>query len=142
MAPKYHKVVTWLVFVGFASRMVIPIGYMPAALGDGGPIKLCPGGVSPALIQFFEQRRRGHQHDGGDQAPDDGGHRSHSSSSDTEHDGWRHCPVGTVFSWAPLAAQVDLGVQMLGHVLAVSAPSVPVNLLSDTPYRARAPPIS
>ena len=40
-----------LVFLGLAVRVVMPAGYMPAPIGEGGSFVPCPGGMSGASLR-------------------------------------------------------------------------------------------
>src|SRR5690606_7795229 len=50
-------------FLSFASKLLVPVGYMPAALGDGGPIRLCDSGLAGALLDASVHADAGALHD-------------------------------------------------------------------------------
>lgn len=126
------RIVTWLAWAGFACRALTPLGYMPAAVGDGSPFILCPSGSQAELVQFFDSRRE-HAHHGG----------HHHGAGDVNHDQHRdgsECPIGASFATAIPAALLDLDT--------LSPPVAPLALPVDAPvttaaasrYHSRAPP--
>lgn len=117
-----------LVFLGLAMRAVMPAGYMPAPLAEGGPFVLCPGGLSGA--NYFL-------------ADDDGKHahgHDHGAEGEDSAVAWEFCPTGFVSGQAALTADPAVAVPFLkpfapeaGHVVATYPAVVPS-------YHARAPP--
>jgi hypothetical protein len=120
-----------LVYLALACRLVIPAGYMPAPLGQGGPIMLCPGGFFGAAPSVRDDLHAGHH----------GDHHAHGEEqSGSEHAGWEHCPVGSIFAAAALTSSVDLPVLALRHVLQPLEPARAIASIATQPYQARAPP--
>ncbi|MGW8367576.1 MAG: hypothetical protein ACWGPN_02715, partial [Gammaproteobacteria bacterium] len=117
--------------LGFCCRAVVPLGYMPASLADGGPFALCHG-ASAATLRLLaavdsmrasgDREADGHvRHDPHDRAPGAAGHSGaghaeagssraaldHAAAQDTDNghfDGWSYCPLGAVVSDAAMAS--------------------------------------
>jgi hypothetical protein len=109
-------------YLALTCKLLIPVGFMPAPIGAGGPIALCPGAVTlPVFLQH------GGDHDG--QPNPQGKHK------------WDHCPYGTLAKSMSLPAAWDYsGIGRL------NAPEIPAfadpipSLGAPKPFRARAPP--
>ena len=116
------RTLLFVAFVAFACRLVIPPGFMPAGLDEGGPVVFCPVGL-----------------------PDGFGPSAHHNHGDGE-DGkvaelaWERCAFGAVFDAEALVVNVDLQIPTLGD----DTPSMWQQSLfvSSVPpaYRSRAPP--
>jgi hypothetical protein len=148
----------------FALRAIVPIGYMPASIGDGGPFVLCHGS-SAATLAIFATSWPTH---GGAEVHDSAG--THGSIEMHGPGGMHHSPADAVAS-ADSAAdseagdptgshdesweQCELGVGSAGAALATVVPMLvvaPASMPVDSadarlpvsfraaPYRARAPP--
>src|SRR5690606_39508634 len=49
-----------LALIGFLCRALVPVGFMPAPVADGGPIRVCHGGAAGTLLAaLLEQRTSG-----------------------------------------------------------------------------------
>jgi hypothetical protein len=68
--------------LAFAIKALVPLGYMPAAIGEGWPIKLCHAWPMPTS---------GHHHE----------HAGHAGGK-SDDDAWEHCPLGALAA-APVA---------------------------------------
>lgn len=116
-----------LVLLGLAVRVIMPAGYMPAPIGEGGPFVLCPGGLSGA--QYFladdGEHADGHEHD-----PDDA----------RQANAWAFCPLGAVFGSAVLVTDLVAAVPSpLTFVPAADPQSVEISTAIRT-TRVRGPP--
>jgi hypothetical protein len=162
-----RHVLVKLALIGFLCRVLVPAGFMPAPLADGGPIRFCHGGAAGALLTaLVEQRSTGdvgasrphhgdvgqHFHgedrrSGGDDSAGEGhdDHVDQDRHSDHErganHEGWDRCPVGTAFALAALVSDFALPVLPLEHVYAASSPELLVLRHQPAHYHARAPPL-
>lgn len=129
-----------LTYVALACRFLVPSGFMPASLADGGPIVICHGGTVGRLfaslaVEDTTDHRSAHSqshHQDGDS----------SAGEKEEYDVWEHCPLGNAFGTIGPAFDVQLSSFDFRHV-----PSIPERreLVSAFParfYRARAPPIA
>ena len=136
-----------LAFIGFLCRALVPVGFMPAPLADGGPIRLCHGGAAGALVAALLEQGAApaaaeqealphshHSHAGDHLAQHDG------QEQNAVHEGWERCPVGAAFALAVLASDVALPLLPLEHVLAASDSKSSVPRPLAAPYQARAPP--
>lgn len=129
-----------LALLGFLCRALVPAGFMPAPLADGGPIRFCHGGPAGALLTALIEQR----------SPETSAEHAHSSHEehhdhtrdDASHEGWDRCPVGTAFAFAFLTADVALPLLPLEHGLEpdrfdrVFLPVIPAH------YQPRAPPLA
>jgi hypothetical protein len=75
--------------LAFACRLVIPPGYMPASLADGGPVVFCPVGLPVG----FGQETGHHHHDDGE-------------DTQLEELAWENCAFGAVFDSEALVADI------------------------------------
>src|SRR5690606_14556894 len=150
-----------LALLGFLCRALVPVGFMPAALADGGPFSFCHGGPAGALLTALVERRlhdaspethaeaRTHAHDQSHptdpaSTPAHGAslaEQQHDHTHDASHQGWDRCPVGTAFSFAVLAADVDLPLLALAHAFEPPPSDAPILGVLPPRYRARAPPL-
>jgi len=130
---RLFRIATWLVWATFACRVLTPVGYMPAAIADGGPFILCPGGTQAELVSYLAGAR-GHAHHAG----------HHGTQDAAEHD--RHgegadCPLGASFApAAPTEFQPAAAIDTAA-ILSVR-PVVAAFSTAHTPrYHSRAPPV-
>jgi len=128
------RIVTWLAWASFALRVLVPIGYMPAAVGDGGPFVLCPGGYQAELLEYLAAAPASQA---GVHA-----HAAHASADHTSHHEGSDCSIGATFAAvAPVSAQ-----PFVSPAPAVEPPVSPADLpLAAAPaprYHTRAPPAS
>jgi hypothetical protein len=119
-----------LAYFALACRLVIPAGYMPAPLDQGGPIMLCPGGLFGGVPVASEDAHTSH----GDQ------HSHGDDSSESGHAGWEHCPVGSILAAAALTSVAELPTLALQHVLLPAEHAGEIESLTTRAYQARAPP--
>lgn len=103
--------------VAIACKLLVPVGYMPSALADGGPFTLC-GGSGPAgsFVENVDSPPHGHDsassgsvhayHHAGAVSPSHAGHGHDDESLDHGH--WERCALGGLASLAPLAADLPL----------------------------------
>ena len=47
-------------YLALACRLLVPAGYIPSAIGEGGPISLCPTGLPAG---FLPESAEHHHHD-------------------------------------------------------------------------------
>lgn len=99
------RTLVFLAAVGLAGRVLVPAGFMPAALGDGWPVKLCP--ASPGA-EWLSASHADHH------ASDHHGHGSpaHPDGHDNGGQGETHdpCPLGAAFA---STAVVDAGALVI-----------------------------
>jgi|GEM_PF-2084858 hypothetical protein len=146
-----RRLLVRLALIGFLCRALVPVGFMPAPVADGGPFRLCHGGAAGALVaallgqastsfaaddyahEYAHSDPRHSHHAGVDHAaPDD--------RQNANHEGWERCPIGAVLAFAVIASDFALPLLTLDHVLAGSDFSASIPRPLSTSYQARAPP--
>jgi len=109
-------------YVAFAIKLLVPVGYMPTALGDGWPIKLCYSGLPANVLG------------------DHGTHHDHDLDGEEDESAWEHCPLGA------LAAASGVPAEYLFHLLRARQGSSPAPYAGYSianrvvGFRSRAPP--
>jgi hypothetical protein len=132
------------VFLALASKLLVPPGYMPSAIADGGPIRLCDVGLPATLVSgagagehivgaHEAHANAGALRDRAAAAHDQGGR------SDKHHE-WEHCPLGGLASLAAIADDWQIALPY-----AVQRHFVPVDFVAFDrqifiAFRSRAPP--
>lgn len=137
--PQWRHRIWWPLFALFCARAIVPVGYMPAALAEGGPFALCHG-LSAATLDLIGQRdaaaagmpQAGHAH--GDTAP-------HGTPSDGHHDRWEHCPLGVGATDLAVAPVLDFVTAPRAATLARAAGLASSPTRHFSRYSARAPPV-
>ena len=144
-----------LALIAFSVRAVVPAGFMPAALADGGPFVLCRDAsaatlsliASPMAVQPHDQAptaASAHAHDSvhlhdsmptsmapGSSATDE--HSTHASA-------WEHCPFAAGAT-AALVPFNDIPIPAVAPVRIQFPPAVQLRFAEPfNRYRARAPP--
>jgi hypothetical protein len=145
MLSRARRILIRLAFVGFACRALVPVGFMPAALGDGGPIKVCHGGLASELFRSLAEMRSAHAHTGHDHSSALADHGQTLDSSEdghdrTDHAGWEHCSIGAAFAYAALIADIHFHFHAPEHSFDRIESSQPVAPIFVGSYHARAPP--
>ena len=139
---RYGARIWRIAFALFLLRAVVPVGYMPAPLSEGGPFVLCHGASAPTL-RLIEAHAGMHHamHDG---AKHDGAtHADPSGSPGDGHDErWDHCPLGVGGSDLALAPQgLSLPAPDALIDLARVEPTLAASRARTDLYLARAPPV-
>jgi len=104
-------------------RAMIPAGFMPAAIGAGFPLQVCPSGLPDGALQRLAGAHANHDHN------DHHGHQGHHAHHDQHGHGDGH-DGGHAYS----AEQCPIA-----HLLAAAA--LPVSLLPAPPILP-APPVT
>jgi len=129
-----------LAIVAFGCRAVVPLGYMPAPLSEGGPFIPCNGVLAGGAFRVLASmpgtstESAHHEHAGGAH------HDSAREDGSGAHEAWQHCPLGVAASSAALAAEYALSLPELGHVFDYPDDSLPLIVRFPSFYLARAPP--
>jgi len=148
-----RRILFRLALIGFLCRALVPAGFMPAPLSDGGPIRLCHGGQAGAAFALLENARAVESASSHEQhAPADVGHDAHHASHASgdhdaagkdqraAHEGWDRCPVGAAFAFAFIAADAPLAEPAQAEPVALDeSVTLVVRELAEG-YLARAPP--
>jgi hypothetical protein len=179
MRPKFsiepfrrYRRVAGLVMVGLLCRALIPVGFMPAAIADGGPVVICHGGLAGEFFRELAAHRDDGAGHGGQQGP--GGHAGHAmraaadlhagpgsvsdaghgddprsvsapgddDASGGAHEAWHHCPIGAFFGAAAIGAAFELSLPVLEDRLDAIEPAAPLLQPFVSSHRARGPPAS
>lgn len=74
---RISRTVLFITCVSLACKFLIPVGYMPAPIGDGWPVRMCHTGLPASLIAH------------------DDSHHQHSQAGDLR---WEQCSFGALFS--------------------------------------------
>ena len=108
-------------FVVFATKALIPIGYMPSAISDGSPVKLCDGGLHGG-------RHAGHNSDD-----------EHGSSHQELQ--WKYCALGALAAAGAIPVEFDLNLGDPGsdYILFRYIPQSAAAPIFG--FRSRAPPL-
>jgi Protein of unknown function (DUF2946) len=106
--------------VAFAIKALIPLGYMPAAFGEGWPIKLCHAWPMPGHAQHHEHAH----HDGGKQSDDE----------------WEHCPLGALAAAPVLQSEHRLDLPPPPRSFGATTAAAVTIVATAIGFRARAPP--
>ncbi|MDH4108135.1 MAG: hypothetical protein OEW35_07445 [Gammaproteobacteria bacterium] len=126
------RTATWIAWASFACRVLVPVGYMPAALADGGPFVLCPGGYQAELLQYLDSAPGDARHAAGHGAHAAGDHAAHAERSD--------CSIGATFAAVAPTASLPLAMPAPQIV----PPLAPAERLTASTtrarYHSRAPP--
>jgi len=115
-------------YVAVACKLLIPYGYMPTALADGGPFILCQSywPTAPSV---------GHE--------DQEDHENHENQDDHESsdDAWTHCALGALSFAAALSDHHEASLLNFQD-LPVSLPATATLRQQSTfAFRSRAPPV-
>ena len=126
MAPgpikKGRRLLPFVVLAALACRLLIPAGYMPAALDEGGPIQLCSSGLPSSVLPGGSGQGDHHDHDG-----------SHELA-------WEHCPFGVLLSVDAIDIEYGLAIPDGFAQSALTAYRRISAIGARTPFNARAPP--
>lgn len=128
----------WLSLALFSLRAIVPLGYMPASLSDGGPFTLCPGTspITPEMPGDHEKMHHAVAMDRDGVMHSDAG--DHPAAGHDER--WERCELGASAADAAMAHVAGLSVPASAHL---PGDSVVANLQGPrlvVRYRARAPP--
>lgn len=141
----------WLLpvaLIGFTVRAVVPLGFMPAPLDQGGPFVPCHGTAAGAMLLSLahhashNEPTRGHQHH---RSPDHTDHLSHSRQDPSgeptgAHEAWEHCPLGAAAAHAALAQELVFNIAQYAHGFERPEPTTSTYAPRARSYLARAPP--
>jgi hypothetical protein len=128
--------------VVFVCRALIPVGFMPAPFGEGGPVVLCHGGLAGAFFRGLAEARstNAHSHMADHSAGMASEHPHADEEADATHDAWEHCPIGAAFSAAAAPQEFALALPETEQDFGQTAPVANIRTTVTSPYRARAPP--
>jgi hypothetical protein len=143
-----RKTLRGVAFVALAAKFLVPVGYMPASLADGGPIRLCESGPvlgtpsaasSPHASHAQHTHSSSHAGDSGSlNDPAAAGEHDHDDSSAGHHD-WERCSLGGL---AAIAGEWQIAVATLPPARIAVAASTSFSRQTVVPFRSRAPPLA
>ena len=139
--PRRTGRLIWPILTIFAVRAIVPIGYMPASLADGGPFTLCHGSSAAtlALIEAHIARQHVGMSHAAPTAGAEHGHPMHDGER-THDKHWDHCPLGIGSADAALSHATEFA---LGETESIALPELSLSRAfvgRVRPYRSRAPP--
>jgi hypothetical protein len=120
----------------YALRALVPVGYMPASIGDGGPFVLCAD-QSAATLTLLESQFGGMAHSPG--AFDHHSNPDDSPSGSHDNDSWERCFFAPGSQHADVAPN-DPASPAATPLLVERSFTEPQGAGLRALYRARAPP--
>lgn len=129
--------------VSLLAKLLMPVGYMPGALADGGPVVPC-GGLAAALAASSHATLHAedmhsaptHVDQAGAPAPGDHGH-----DTEIDHGPWERCALGGLASLVPLSGDVPISFAPGGSDAPPAADAQALQGRSVSVVRARGPPL-
>jgi len=108
-----------LTYLSLACRLLIPAGYMPAAVGNGWPVRICYSGLPEGL------------------SSDHGGHHENNGEDDLLGE---HCFLGALLSAAAIASEYGFHIPYFSQDLSPAAYAQISIETTVVGFRSRAPP--
>jgi hypothetical protein len=141
IARRTRLALIWLGYLGLACRMLVPAGYMPAPLGQGGPVILCHGGIAGEFFKSLRTERADADHHAHHGDASSGSHdvASHDDGSG-QHEAWELCPIGSALAAVALTGEFALQTLELDEPAPAVEPAPFATTLLARAYWARAPP--
>lgn len=137
-------------YAALVLKLLVPVGYMPGALADGSPIKLCgyvaaPPHVPPDAGPHGHGDHARHSSEsplaaGGAAGPEHAGEGHAHDDPTARHDQWERCALGSVASQAAIPAEWPITVTAEQFDLSVIPPAPLRRAVTIRSFRARAPP--
>lgn len=109
-------------YLAVASKLLIPAGYMPSALGEGSPIRLCSSGLPEGLVPHGDEHH-GHDEDGSELL-------------------WEHCSLGALAATAAVTSDYEVRLPFFRESFLRAPQSQLTTALTVIAFHARAPPTS
>lgn len=130
-----HRLAFWLrrwllraTSVALACNFIVPAGYMPAALADGGPFALCGFGLVSHAKMSHGSRHGDHSDADGD-APEG-----------SPEDAWKYCPLGALSASSAIASDFFFVLEYRKTPFVADSGFATVVERPFIKYRSRAPP--
>jgi len=129
--PNHKRVLQWLALSGVLLRILVPAGFMPADVGDGWYLKLCPDGMpASTMVALFGH----HHHHHADGHAD--GQEEHFAADMLQ------CDLGGGLSADTVAYGVQLSVAVAATGIDETQPVAPATVRAlPSAYHPRAPPV-
>ena len=109
-------------YLAVASKLLIPAGYMPSALAEGTPIRLCSSGLPEGLVSHGDKH---HDHD--------------EEGSELL---WEHCSLGALAATAAVTSDYEFRLPFFRESVSLAPQSQLAAALTVVAFHARAPPTS
>jgi hypothetical protein len=127
-----------------AAKLLVPVGYMPAALADGGPFMLCGSEFSAATAPASQSEHGSHGHES--RGPESHVHgtaaHDHGEEPAAGHHEWERCSLGGLASLAALSVEWHFGIESRPPE-GVAVPEVSFfSAGAPVAFRSRAPPVA
>jgi hypothetical protein len=132
------------------AKLLVPVGYMPAAFADGGPIMLCGSGLPAGFVTQHAQVEAGHDHAEPAHIHDAAVHETAThetpnaatdESPASDHPEWERCSLGGLAGLAAITYEWDFDL-LAGAYRSISQPkTLSVTSGSVLGFRSRAPPV-
>lgn len=119
-----------------AAKLLVPAGYMPGALADGGPIMLCDSGLPEALAGRHEHGAPEHGHDADPAA------QSGDEQPAADHSEWDRCSLGVLAGLAAVTTEWRFDLPAGGPSRAEPIDRFYLPLGEILAFRARGPPVA
>lgn len=122
--------------VSVLAKLLIPVGYMPGALADGGPVVLCGAGIPAALAALDASSLSPHHHAEHGGLDGESGH-----DPESDHGPWERCALGSLASLVPIASDPLVSISTSGAAerVVIDRPALQGRAVGVA--RARGPPI-
>jgi hypothetical protein len=118
--------------VAIAAKLVVPVGYMPASLADGGPIMLCGSGLPDGFGA----------HDGHDATMHGAPVPGTADEPASDHPEWERCSLGGLAGLAALGSEWRIDFLAGAPERAEPLDSLFLPRSEIVAFRPRAPPIA
>ncbi len=109
-------------YLAVASKLLIPAGYMPSALGDGSPIRLCSSGLPEGLVAH--------------------GNEHHDHDEEGSELLWEHCSLGALAATAAVTSDYEVRLPFFRESFSLAPQSQLTAAPTVVAFHARAPPTS
>jgi hypothetical protein len=129
-------------FVALTAKLLVPVGYMPAALADGGPIRLCDsyrGGLAAEQLSMPSAHMGQHVEHAADMSAAAGEEHAHEPG---QHHEWKHCSLGALASAAAITSDWAFALPFSAAERIESSEQVAHGHRTLIQFRSRAPPPS
>jgi hypothetical protein len=142
------------VVLAVGAKLLVPVGYMPASLADGGPLMLCGSGLPASLLSSHEHDASGHDaasahghpasmHDHAGPAAEGAalGSRTGDEPASGHHE-WERCSLGGLASLAAIAAEWRFEIPAVAPERAAAPARILPTRARWLAFRSRAPPVA
>ena len=115
-----RRILLAVAYLAVGSKLLIPMGYMPAPFATGSPIELCPSGLVIHLGDHSQHHEKDGEHDGSHQ--------------------WEHCPFGALAASPAIPSHIEILLPRLSESFSVVSNAQPPSRAAIVAFHSRAPP--